>query len=217
MIDLHTHSLLSDGALLPSELARRAYVIGYKAIGIADHADCSNIDFVVPRLLKASKLLTSSKMKVVAGVELTHVPPKDMPALIKYARANGIRLIVVHGETIVEPVMPGTNTCALECDIDILAHPGLITLKDAKTAAKKNIYLELTSKKGHSLANGHVAKTATEAKAKLILNSDAHNPEDLITGDIAIPILRGCGLTQPQAQAVAKNASELLKKILNFS
>ncbi|MEK7309147.1 MAG: PHP domain-containing protein, partial [Nitrospirota bacterium] len=31
MIDLHTHSLLSDGVLLPSELIRRAYVIGYKA------------------------------------------------------------------------------------------------------------------------------------------------------------------------------------------
>ena len=44
MIDLHTHSILSDGELLPSELARRAQVEGYRIIGISDHADPSNLD-----------------------------------------------------------------------------------------------------------------------------------------------------------------------------
>ncbi len=212
MIDLHTHSLLSDGALLPSELVRRAYTIGYKAIGIADHADISNIDFIVPRIVKSSRALTSSKIKVIPGIELTHVPPKDFRCLIKYARANGIKLVIVHGETIVEPVIPGTNACALECDIDILAHPGLITLKDAKTAAKRGICLELTAKTGHSLANGHVARMACEAKARLILNTDTHIPENLITRDTAISIILGCGLTKAQARAVFKNSSELLKK-----
>ncbi|MDP2943146.1 MAG: histidinol phosphate phosphatase domain-containing protein [Candidatus Omnitrophota bacterium] len=212
MIDLHTHSLLSDGALLPSELVRRAYAIGYKAIGIADHADISNIDFIVPRIVKASQALTSAKIKVIPGIELTHVPPKDFPSLIKYARANGIKLVIVHGETIVEPVIPGTNACALECDIDILAHPGLITLRDAKVAVRRGICLELTAKTGHSLTNGHVARMACEAKAKLILNTDAHGPKDLITRDTAMSIILGSGLTEAQARAVFKNSSQLLKK-----
>lgn len=212
MIDLHTHSLLSDGALLPSELVRRAYAIGYKAIGIADHADISNIDFIVPRIVKASRILTSSKIKVVPGIELTHVPPKDFPSLIKYARANGIKLVIVHGETIVEPVIPGTNACALECDIDILAHPGLITLRDAKVAVRRGICLELTAKTGHSLTNGHVARMAREAKAKLVLNTDAHGPKDLITRDTAMSIILGSGLTEAQAREVFKNSSQLLKK-----
>ncbi len=212
MIDLHTHSLLSDGALLPSELVRRAYAVGYKAIGIADHADISNIDFIVPRIVKASRILTSLKIKVVPGIELTHVPPKDFPSLIKYARANGIKLVIVHGETIVEPVIPGTNACALECDIDILAHPGLITLRDAKVAAKRGICLELTAKTGHSLTNGHVARVACEAKAKLVLNTDAHGPKDLITRDTAMSIILGSGLTEAQAREVFKNSSQLLKK-----
>ena len=121
MIDFHTHTLLSDGALLPSELVRRAYVIGYKGIGLADHADASNIDFLVPRIVKVAKVLTSPKIKVVPGIELTHVPPKDLRGLVTYARANGIKLVLVHGETIVEPVIPGTNAEALECDINILA------------------------------------------------------------------------------------------------
>ena len=48
MVDLHTHSLLSDGQLLPSELVRRAEVRGYEAIAITDHVDFSNIDLVNP-------------------------------------------------------------------------------------------------------------------------------------------------------------------------
>jgi len=213
MIDLHTHSLLSDGALLPSELVRRAYVVGYKAIGIAEHVDTSNIDFVVPRVVKASKALTSSKIRVIPAVELTHVPLKDIPKLIKYARTNDIKLILVHGETISEPVIPGTNTCALENDIDILAHPGLVTLKEAKVAAKRKIYLELTSKKAHSFTNGHVARIALQAKAQLIFNTDAHNPEDLISYNLAKLIILGSGLSESQTKEVFKNSLRLLKKI----
>jgi len=213
MIDFHTHTLLSDGALLPSELVRRAYVIGYTGIGLTDHVDASNIDFVVPRTVRAAKVLTSSKIKVVPGIELTHVPPKDLPALVAYARANGIKLVVVHGETIAEPVIPGTNTHALECDIDILAHPGLITLKDAKTAAKRGIHLEITTKNGHSLTNGHVATIATQARARLVLNTDSHNPGDLITYDKAMNVIIGCGLTTGQAKAVFVNSSRLLRKL----
>ena len=41
MFDLHTHSLLSDGELLPSELARRYEEKGFRAIAITDHADVS--------------------------------------------------------------------------------------------------------------------------------------------------------------------------------
>jgi predicted metal-dependent phosphoesterase TrpH len=46
-IDLHVHSFLSDGALLPSELLRRVVVKGYRAIAITDHADASNMEELV--------------------------------------------------------------------------------------------------------------------------------------------------------------------------
>ncbi len=212
MIDLHTHTLLSDGALLPAELVRRACVAGYTGIGLTDHVDVSNIDFVVPRIVKAAKSLTSGKIKVVPGVELTHVPPKDIAGLVKYARYNGIKLVVVHGETIAEPVIPGTNAAALEAGIDILAHPGLITLQDARTAAKRSVCLEITVKKGHSLTNGHVAKTALMAGAKLVLNTDSHEPGDLITGQKALLALLGCGLDKARAAAVLRNSASLLRR-----
>jgi len=75
MIDLHTHSLLSDGVLLPTELIRRALVKGYRVIGITDHADASNLDFIVPRLVNVCNRVSEVwDIQAIPGVELTHIP-----------------------------------------------------------------------------------------------------------------------------------------------
>ena len=215
MIDLHTHSILSDGALLPSELVRRAYCRGYKAIAISDHVDESNIDFVVPRLVKACTRLSSFwKIKVIPAIEITHSPLECFSGMIKYARSHEIKLVLVHGETIVEPVIAGTNKKALNEDIDILAHPGLITLEEARLAAKRNIFLELTKRAGHSLSNGHVASIAREAGAKLVLNSDTHRPEDLLDEESSRKIILSAGLSNTELEVVLRNSQSLVKKVL---
>ena len=214
MIDLHTHTLFSDGELVPSELVRRAVVKGYRAIAITDHADLSNIDFIVPRIAKVSEKLSKAwGIRVIPGVELTHVPPADIADLAKEARRLGARLVLCHGETIVEPVPAGTNSAALNAAIDILTHPGLITLEDAKLAARKGIYLEITARKGHSLTNGHVAKTALAAGAKLLINTDAHSPGDLISSEDAEKIGIGAGLSIDDFRKIVRNAEELVKKV----
>lgn len=215
MIDLHTHTLLSDGVLLPSELVRRARVKGYKAIALTDHVDSSNIDFVIPRILTVCKNLNRrySDIYVIAGVEITHVPPRDFKKMVAYSRNNGAQLVIIHGETLAEPVIPGTNMAALDCNIDILAHPGLITLFEAKKAALRKIYLEITARSGHSITNGHVAQTAIKAKAQLILNTDTHEPKNLITNAEAEKICLGAGLDLRQARQVQNNAKTIVKKI----
>jgi histidinol phosphatase-like PHP family hydrolase len=50
MIDLHTHTLLSDGDLIPTELARRAEVQGFRALAMTDHVDTATVGVVVPLL-----------------------------------------------------------------------------------------------------------------------------------------------------------------------
>jgi len=213
MIDLHTHSLLSDGQLLPSELIRRAAAIGYEAIAITDHVDISNYDFVIPRIVKACRQAATelNHITVIPGAELTHITPDDIPFLVKEARGLGARIIVVHGETIVEPVRPGTNRKALESDIDILAHPGLITDDEARLAQERGIALEVTSRKGHSLTNGHVVKRALQCGARLILNTDAHAPEDLLTFERAQNIAMGAGLSQDDFSAMLQNSKHIVK------
>ena len=214
MIDLHTHTLLSDGELLPVELARRAQEKGYKVIGITDHVDSSNIDFVVPRIINACKDINKNwEIKAVPGVEITHMPVELIKGTAKFIRSKGIKLILSHGETMVEPVIGGTNKESLLSDINILAHPGLISLEDAKLAAARNIYLEITTRKGHSLTNGHVVKIAKLAGAKLVLNTDSHIPDNLITRDFAEKVLSGAGLDRKEIRQVFKNSEELVARL----
>lgn len=215
MIDLHTHSIFSDGDLIPAELAQRAYAAGYQAIAITDHGDHSNIDFVIPRLVKVcSQITRRGRIAALPGIELTHVDPRDIATLALEARKLGAKIIVVHGETLVEPVPPGTNRAALKADIDILAHPGLISEKEAKTAADRGICLEITTRKGHSLSNGHVAKIAKKVGAKLILDNDAHSPADFVGEKMAIKIALGAGLAIKDIAGMLKNSQDILRRAL---
>ncbi|MBU4477557.1 MAG: histidinol phosphate phosphatase domain-containing protein [Candidatus Omnitrophica bacterium] len=215
MIDLHTHTLFSDGELLPEELVRRAEVAGYQVLGITDHVDTSNIDFVLPRIVKVCRALAGKvNITVIPGVEITHVLPADFYGLVQYARANGACLVIGHGETLSEPVRSGTNLAAIEAGVDILAHPGIIAENEARLAAEKGVSLEISARKGHCLGNGHVVKTALSTGARLVLNSDTHSPDNLITRKQADLIARGAGLEQEQIQEVLRKNIEELAKIL---
>jgi len=214
MIDLHTHTLLSDGVLLPSELIQRAYSTGYRALAITDHVDMSNIDFVVPRIAGAVKEISGhTKLKVIAGAEITHVPPALIAGMVERARNLGAQIVIVHGETVVEPVIAGSNAAAIEAGPDILSHPGLISIDDARKAKDKGVALEITSRKGHSLSNGHVARMAKESGASLVINTDSHAPEDLITRGFAWTVLRSAGVDEESIEQVFKNSEELINKI----
>lgn len=211
MIDLHTHSIFSDGVLIPSELARRAEHAGLKGIGITDHGDLSNIDFIIPRIVDiAQELNRVLNITVIPGIEITHVPPNLIAKTTQKARALGAKIIIAHGETIVEPVAPGTNRAFLDADIDVLAHPGLITEDDVLKAKEKGIFLEISARKGHSLTNGHIAKLAQKVGAQLVINTDAHAPQDLIDQNLAKQIVRGAGLTEQDFEVMQQNASVFL-------
>ncbi len=213
MIDLHTHSLFSDGVLVPSELVRRAIMKGYEAIAITDHADASNLDFTIPRVRATCKELNRRwKITALPGIELTHIPPETFAELTERARSLGAVIVVAHGETLVEPVHPGTNRAAIEARVDILAHPGLISKAEAELAVKNSVYLEITSRKGHSLSNGHVAKVAVETGAKLVIDTDTHEPGDLISDEQAEGILLGAGLNKEKIGEILRNSKELVSR-----
>lgn len=215
MLDLHSHSIFSDGELLPSELVRRAEILNYKAIAITDHIDSSNFDFVIPRLVKVAKDINlSSSTKLIPGGEITHVHPYLIASLAREARDLGAVILICHGETIVEPVYPGTNKAAIEADIDILAHPGLISEEDVKLAVRNGTFLELSGRKGHSFTNGHVAKLARAYGAKLIINSDAHAPEDLMSAERARKIGLGAGLDSEEVESIYESVWSWINPLL---
>ncbi len=214
MIDLHTHTLLSDGELLPLELARRAKVKGYTILGISDHVDITTIEDVAASILKIKKYAEHHEgLTIIPGCELTHCPARQIGELTALARKLGFFYVVVHGETIAEPVEEGTNAAAIAAGVDILAHPGLITEKDVEDARKRGVLLEITTRKGHCLTNGHVARLARSIGAKLILDTDSHSPSDLVTDDEGLRIVRGAGLGVDDFEDMQKNARELVRKI----
>jgi len=215
MIDLHTHSFFSDGSLIPSELVFRAKNKGYEAIAITDHVDMSNLDFVIPRIVKLSSVLSSQyRIEVIPGAELTYVPPDLIPPIAIECRGLGAKIILVHGETTVEPVPSGTNRAALSSKIDILSHPGRISYEEIELARENGIFLEITSRKGHSLTNKHVATLAKERGAKLIFSTDAHEPEDLIDGQQALNVVKRAGMTKKDLELMFENARLLVRKAI---
>jgi len=210
MIDLHTHTIFSDGELIPAEHLRRVESLGYEAVAITDHADSSNLDFIIPRIARAAEDLNRFyKTRLVPGIELTHIPPEMFSELVVQSRKLGAMIIVGHGETVMEPVKTGTNLAAIQAGVDILAHPGFITKEEAKLAAEKGVFLELTGRRGHSLTNGHVARIAQETGALLVVNADAHGPGDFMTPEMAETVALGAGLDKADYEKLRQNMSRL--------
>jgi len=214
MYDLHTHTILSDGELLPTELIRRAAVLGYETLAVTDHADASNLRHLVEAVGGCRESARCYGMNLLVGVELTHVPPSLIPAFARDAKRFGADIVVVHGETVVEPVAPGTNRAACACEyVDVLGHPGLVTLEDARIAAEHGVALEITSRGGHNRTNGHVARVAREAGCRLVVDSDTHAPSDLMSKDARRAVALGAGLTEAESREVLSlDINRLLQK-----
>jgi putative hydrolase len=216
LYDFHTHTFLSDGALAPIELIRRAIVSGYTALGIADHASAGTMAMAIAAALRDCEVATKHwGFIAAAGVELTHVPATSIAELAAEAKRLGALYVVVHGESPVEPVEPGTDLAAARCaDVDIIAHPGHISREAAEAAVANGIFLEVTARQGHSLTNGHVVGIGREVGAKFLVNSDGHDPGDLLTRRKAESVALGAGLNDDEVRRVLEdNPVELLRRI----
>jgi len=216
LCDFHTHTFLSDGVHSPIELIRFAVVSGYHYIALTDHASYSNLDFIISKVKKDCELAGKYwDINAVPGVELTNIPSKSINDMAKAAKELGAKIVVVHGESIVENVEPGTNLEAVKSKyVDILAHPGILKKEEAELAKKNDIYIEITFKAGHSLTNGLVVDVGREAGVKLLINSDAHSWRDLFSLDMQKKVGLGAGLKKNEiAEIYEKNFKDFLKKI----
>jgi len=215
MIDLHTHTFLSDGELGPAELVRRAEHAGYRAIGITDHADASNLDDLISALVQfVRETQPFMKIRIIPGVELTHVPPGQISGLVRRARQLGARLVLLHGESVCEPVALGTNRAGIEAGIDVLAHPGIISEEEVRLAAANGVCLEITARFGHGLGNGRVVSLARDAGAAMVINSDAHSPSDILTPNWRERVAFGSGLTADEMERINKTMISLVEKLV---
>ena len=216
LFDFQTHTFFSDGVLSPMELLRRCHVSGYTAMAITDHASPANVQHVVEAVARDCREAEAVwGIVALAGVEITHVPPAAIDRVARMAAEAGAEFIAVHGETIVEPVAAGTNRAALESEyVHALVHPGLLSPELSHVARENGKFVELSARRGHSLTNGHVANVCREAGAKLMVNSDAHEPGDLLTEALARRVARGAGLDADETETVLiDNPLDLLAQL----
>lgn len=197
LIDLHSHTTLSDGTLTFDELVAAAERRSYDALAITDHVrgnDPAYCDIATEVRYEVERLAAQTNMHILAGVEVTDFEPDAIPYVAKKVRRSGAQVVVVHGECLTLSVVPGTNAAAVRSpDVDILAHPGLLTADDAMAAARNGVYVELSAIVGASYANGHICWMARRAGAPVVVNSDAHDEAGMLSRPKVAAILRGAG------------------------
>jgi len=215
--DFHTHTFNSDGILSPVELIRYAVINGYATIGVTDHVAIGSLERIIKEVTQDCELARKHwDIIAMPGVELTHIPPETIDDIARKAKELGAWLVIVHGETSTEPVPEGTNRAAIQSPyVDILAHPGYLTLEEAKLAVQNETYIELSARKGHSATNNHVAQVCMTAGAKLLVNSDTHSDLDLLTPATVETILINAGVPKEQFNRIlSENPTQLRDKIL---
>ncbi|MCQ2085746.1 MAG: PHP domain-containing protein, partial [archaeon] len=67
---------------------------------------------------------------------------------------------------------------------------------------------------GHNITNGHVCQMARAVGAKMVIDSDTHQPENLMDDAAATVVARGAGLTEQEADiALHKTPFEYTKHL----
>jgi putative hydrolase len=213
--DFHSHTFLTDGTTSATDMWLHADRLGHRVLAVTDHVSLDDPRPLIKRLRSEAKAFEDGPMVPFVGVEVSMVAPARIAQVARAARRAGAQIVIVHGETPAEPVPAGTNHAAIDCrDVDLLAHPGLLDPKDAELARDHGTFLELSGRRGHSLANGHVARVALSAGADLVVDSDAHSPDQLLGIDFARKIAAGAGLSAAAVQQALSDAPNRLAERL---
>jgi putative hydrolase len=183
----------------------------HRVLAITDHVALEDPTPILQQLQAEAKAFETGALRPIVGVELTLVPPKRIADVARNARRLGAQIVIVHGETSAEPVPPGTNRAAVSSGlVDVLAHPGLLSERDAVLARANGTFIELSGRPLHARTNGHVARIALTAGADLVVDSDAHDTGQLLPYALAETIARGAGLTPDQTLAALAAAPKKL-------
>ena len=213
--DFHAHTYLTDGTVSATDMWTTSRSLGHRALAITDHVGLENPEAMLRQLREEAEGWKGTDLITIIGVEITKAPPRKIAEVARRARSLGAEIVIVHGETIYEVVPEGTNHAAIESgEVDILAHPGLLSERDAELAAANGTILEISGRRGHCLSNGHVARLALQAGARLVVDSDAHGPDQLLTRETAERLAKGAGLSPSDVQRAVEEAPlALLKKL----
>jgi putative hydrolase len=211
--DFHSHTFLTDGGASATDMWREADQLGHRVLAVTDHVALEDPKPLLDRLRQEATAWEGEELTTLIGVEVTMIPPRKIPEVVRAARRAGAEIVIVHGETPANPVPPGTNRAAVELDdVDILAHPGFLTTDEAELAKAHDVILELSARALHMVTNGHVARIALEVGNDLVVDSDAHATDQLVSTHHAQQLARGAGVPESAVARVLRETPERLLK-----
>jgi putative hydrolase len=211
--DFHSHTFLSDGSNAPTDMWSEAAHRGHVALAVTDHVAMEDPRPLLARLREEASSFEDGPLTPIIGVELSKVPPTKIAEAARRARRAGAEIIIVHGETLMDVVPPGTNHAAVDSgEVDVLAHPGLLTEADAQLACDHETFLELSARAIHSFTNGHVATVALKCGAAMVVDSDAHDVHQLVEQTMARNIASGAGVPGSRLAEILRDAPVRLLK-----
>lgn len=205
--DFHSHTYLTDGNESATSMWWAAIRKGHRVLAITDHVALEDPRRIVEQLRAEARAFEDGPIATLVGVEVTLAPPRRIADVARAARSVGAQIVVVHGETSAEWVPPGTNLAAVSSGlVDVLAHPGFLTAHEAEIARANGTAIELSGRALHGRTNGHVARVALEAGCDIVVDSDAHDPNQLLDFSLARVIAEGAGLRPAQVRRALETA-----------
>ncbi len=197
--DLQMHTNWSDGGNTIEEMARAAKKLGYKYIAITDHSKSERIagGMDEKKLANYLKAIEKARKKVsgitiLKGAEVDILPDGSLDYSDKILKKLDLVVAGVHSRFKMKKEAMTKRICkALENpNVNILAHPTgriigerrpyeLDLNKVIETAKKNKVALEINAFPSRLDLNDVNSRIAAEKGAKLVINTDAHNADQL--------------------------------------
>ena len=89
----------------------------------------------------------------------------------------------------------------------------VLALAEAKLAAERGVFLEISMRKSHGLGNGHVAAMAKASGAKMCIDTDHHAPGDLMTPESRRRVALGAGLFEQDMARIDADMAALVQRL----
>ena len=203
MIDLHIHSLYSDGTSTTSELVRMAMEKNMKMISLTDHD-------TVDGLLEMKKLCDENNIKFINGIELSTVySGKEVHILGYFLNIDDKKLLDFSKE------MKKARIVRNEKTIKMLNEQGIkITVEDTSKEAEGEI-VSKTHLAQALITKGYVSSVPEAFQKYLGVNGTAYVPKVELSPADGIKIIKDNGglafLAHPKL--IGLNEDEFLKLI----
>jgi len=215
--DLHMHTNWSDGRESPESMVEAAKALGYEYIAITDHSKSLKVARGLSETKHMKQLEALGRLRdrfagihVLSGIELEILKDGSLDYPDSILSHFDIVVASVHsafGQP--EGVMTGRIVKAIQSgSVDIIAHPtgrvlgrrlGYDVNMDTviQEAVRHNVALEINAYPERLDLDSTWARKAKEAGACIVINTDAHNVNELRFMSYGLDVARRAWLEQP--------------------